>query len=97
MLYTTPMDRTRVAVASEPGPTSVGQDGSEPPTVDEIRAGLASVAEQLRALWSVALEQGDFDEITRIVDASHAVERALVALDTPARVGGWSPRRPSHR
>jgi hypothetical protein len=45
-----------------------------------IRADLDTLASELRALWSSALEDGDFDEVTRVVEASHAVHRAAVAL-----------------
>jgi hypothetical protein len=31
-------------------------------------------------LWSSTLERGDFEEVTRLVEASHAVHCAVVAL-----------------
>ena len=57
--------------------------------VGAIGAALEVLASDLRSLWSSALGHGDFDEITRIIEASHAVHRAVIALraDTliPAR------------
>jgi hypothetical protein len=60
-----------------------------PPTVaidaiDAIGASLDTLAADLRALCSAALESGDFNEVTRLVEASHAVHRAALALDTDA-------------
>jgi hypothetical protein len=51
-------------------------------TVDAgaLHAKLDTVAAGLRALWCSALERGDLDEISRLVDASHSVHRALIAL-----------------
>jgi hypothetical protein len=41
-------------------------------------------------LWSSTLERGDFEEVTRIVEASHAVHRAVVAVspDSPMPESG---------
>ena len=55
----------------------------------DVRAALEELASDLRSLWSLALGRGDFDEITRVVEANHAVHLAVIALrvDTviPAR------------
>ena len=48
--------------------------------VGEIRRVLDTVASDLRHLWLSAIERGDFVEITRLVEASHAVHRAALAL-----------------
>jgi hypothetical protein len=41
---------------------------------------LEAAAEELRDLWSTAFERADFAEVTRLVEASHAVHRAVIAL-----------------
>lgn len=46
---------------------------------------LDGVDRELHALWSDALVKGDFDEITRLVTASHAVHSAAIALLGNAR------------
>jgi hypothetical protein len=63
---------------------------SRPPELDDIRAELETLAGALRALWSSTLERGDFEEVTRIVEASHAVHRAVVAVspDSPMPESG---------
>jgi len=53
---------------------------SRPPELDDIWAELETLARALRALWSSTLERGDFEEVTRLVEASHAVHCAVVAL-----------------
>lgn len=50
--------------------------------VSRIQASLDRLFAELRTLWSSALEQGDFEEITRLVEASHAVHRAGIALES---------------
>jgi hypothetical protein len=45
-----------------------------------VRVNLETVANALARLWSSALDRGDFDEITRLVEASHAVHLAVVSL-----------------
>jgi len=50
--------------------------------VSHIQARLDGLSAELRTLWSSALERGDFQETTRIVEASHAVHRAAVALES---------------
>ncbi len=50
--------------------------------VSHIQASLDRLSAELRTLWSSALEQGDFQEITRFVEASHAVHRAVIALES---------------
>ena len=60
---------------------SLGADPreSDAPTRDPA-ATLDRVADDLHALWTDALALGDFAEVTRLVEASHAVHRAVVAL-----------------
>jgi hypothetical protein len=66
-------------------------DGGERSVLDlsDVGRALDTIAMALRSRWASALEHGDFEEVTRIVEASHAVHRAAVALtgDTllPAR------------
>jgi hypothetical protein len=60
--------------------------GARTADLGAIRADLDTVALQLRALWSSALEDGDFEEVTRLVEASHAVHRAVVALSPDSLV-----------
>jgi hypothetical protein len=62
--------------------------GTRPPELDDIRAELETLARALRALWSSTFERGDFDEITRLVEASHAVHRAVVALSPDSLAPG---------
>jgi hypothetical protein len=64
-----------------------------PPELDDIRAELETLARALRALWSSTLERGDFEEVTRVVEASHAVHRAVVAVspDSPVPESGRFP------
>jgi hypothetical protein len=62
-----------------------------PDGVGELRADLDTLADKLRGLWSSALERGDFDEISRLVDASHAIHRAAVALSAERAVLAWGP------
>lgn len=69
-------------------------DRAVPPTAGpDIVTTLAAVAARLRAMESRAVEDGDFDEVTRLVEAGHAVERALVAL-TPGAAGATTPSSP---
>jgi len=53
--------------------------------LDDVRAVLDGVDRQLRAMWSSALERGEFREIDRLLEASQALQRVAVALaaDTP--------------
>lgn len=50
--------------------------------VSHIQARLNGLSAELRTLWSSALERGDFQEIARLVEASHAVHRAVIALES---------------
>jgi hypothetical protein len=63
--------------------------------VGEIRTVLDTVAADLRHLWLSAIERGDFAEITRLVEASHAVHRAALALtaDGVITAGAGIPQR----
>lgn len=58
-----------------------------------IRANLDNLASELRRLWSLALEVGDFDEVNRLTEASHAVHRATVALSPDSVVLSPRPSR----
>jgi hypothetical protein len=64
-----------------------------PPELDDIRAELETLAGALRAVWSSTLERGDFDEITQLVEASHAVHCAVVALSPGGLLPESSPFR----
>lgn len=46
----------------------------------QITMALDALSSQINALWSSALAQGDFDDVTRIVEAGHAIHRAALAL-----------------
>ena len=50
------------------------------PGVGEICAELDTLAGRLCGMSSSAMRRGDFDEVTRVVEATHAVQRAIVAL-----------------
>ena len=50
-------------------------------SVSGARSSLESVAADLRGLWAAAIDRADFAEVARLVEASHAVHRALIALD----------------
>lgn len=49
--------------------------------LEEIIVALDALSSQINALWSSALARQDFDEVTRIVEASHAIHRAALALE----------------
>lgn len=61
------------------------------PVVDvaDVRAALDMLASDLRSLWSSAIAHGDFDEITRVVEASHAIHRAAIALRADSLIPTW--------
>lgn len=48
--------------------------------VGEVQALLEEIAAELSILSSTAMTSGDFDEITRLVEAAQAVHLALVSL-----------------
>jgi hypothetical protein len=52
---------------------------------------LDALARDLRARWSDALAEGDFATIDRLVEASHAVHRAAVALTEESFVPSATP------
>jgi hypothetical protein len=54
--------------------------------LDDVEVHLEAAAAELRAQWATALLTGDFSTIDRIAEASHAVHRALVALQTDGLV-----------
>lgn len=69
------------------GSTIPGSDAASPidlrqggTGIDAVEATLDTVASDLRSLWSSALERGDFDEVTRLIEVSHAVHVAIIAL-----------------
>jgi hypothetical protein len=74
---------------------------SQIPTIDlrdpALLATLASeldhVAAELRSLWSSALEAGDFIDVTRFAEAGHAVQRAVIALETDQLIADNAGRR----
>lgn len=47
----------------------------------DVHADLEAVAAELRRQWAAAMRVGDFTTIDGLVQASYAVERALVALE----------------
>lgn len=65
---------------ARPASKSSRQHESRSPGVAEICAELDTLAGRLCGMWSSAMGQGDFDEVTRVVEATHAVQRAIVAL-----------------
>jgi hypothetical protein len=65
-----------------------------PADINDVAATLDAVAGDLRALWSVAIARSDCREITRLVDASHAEHRAVVALRTDNVISAGPDRRP---
>jgi hypothetical protein len=61
----------------------------------ETRRKLEDVASELRGLWAEAIERADFAEVARLVDASHAVHRAVIALSADAVACGWVGEHPT--
>jgi hypothetical protein len=47
----------------------------------ELRDRLRAIAVDVDRMWQAALNLGDFDLVTRTTEASHALHRALLALD----------------
>ena len=66
---------------------------ASPADMRDIRAALDALAAKLGARWSSAVERGDFDEVTRLVEASYAVHRAVVALTADGLVPAQSSAR----
>ena len=52
----------------------------------DLQRRLDSLASDLRVLWAAALERGDVHEASRLVDASHAVHRASLAMKLDSRL-----------
>ena len=53
-----------------------------------LQTKLQAIADEIDGLWQGALDSQDIDLITRTVDASHGVHRALLALrDDPFVIG----------
>jgi hypothetical protein len=48
--------------------------------IGHVSASLDALAADLRCLWASALEGGDFDEVTRLAEATQAVHCAVIAL-----------------
>jgi hypothetical protein len=48
--------------------------------IEQVGATLDAVAVDLRRLWTSALAHGETSEVTRLVEAGHAVHDAIVAL-----------------
>jgi hypothetical protein len=44
---------------------------------------LDAAAAQIQAMWMGSLESEDFDEVTRLAEASQAIHRARLAMDRP--------------
>ena len=63
---------------------------------EDLQQRLQALAEDVDAFWRASLECGDFNLVTCSVEASHAVHRAIGALDVDRYViGGRSGgRRP---
>lgn len=55
---------------------------------EDLRATLQSIADEIDGLWRRALDSQDLDLVTRAVDASHGVHRALLALGDDRVVRG---------
>lgn len=77
------------AAAAHRASTEIDLRAGTPDTAHAIEA-LDAVARDLRRVWATALARGDFDELTRLVEASHAVQRAVISLkgDAPVAVPG---------
>jgi endonuclease/exonuclease/phosphatase (EEP) superfamily protein YafD len=75
---------------AQPPPTGIpGELPHRPSAADlaEVQHTLDEISERLSALWAAALVAGDFNDIDRLVEASHAVHRAAVALTADRWVG----------
>jgi len=57
-------------------------------SISGARSRLESVAVDLRDLWAAAIDRADFAEVARLVEASHAVHRALIALESQTVIAG---------
>ena len=55
---------------------------------EDLRERLQALADDVDAFWRASLEVGDFNLVTCSVDASHAVHRAIAALDVDRYVVG---------
>jgi hypothetical protein len=54
--------------------------------LDDVQARLDQLAADLAALSAAAMSGGDFDQITRLIEASQAVQRAVLSLRADAAV-----------
>ena len=72
-------DVTRRAVegSADAGSTTAAQVGRSPAS---LRTRLQAVADEVDGLWQDALDSQNLDLVTRAVDASHGIHRALLAL-----------------
>lgn len=69
---------------TDDGATSAAPAGG---TRAGLRDTLQAIAGEIDGLWRDALESQDFDLVTRAVDASHGVHRALLALADRSVIG----------
>ena len=65
------------------------------PDLSAICADLDTLGAELQVMWRSALEGGDFEEVTRLVEASHAVYRAVIALSPESVTVSRVSRRPA--
>lgn len=64
----------------QPEPTPGGNtEGAEA----KARRLLDAAAAQIQAMWLGSLESEDFDEVTRLAEASQAIHRARLAMERP--------------
>jgi hypothetical protein len=67
-------------VTKQPVPTR--RADSEAAEVKAVRL-LDAAAAQIQAMWLGSLESEDFDEVTRLAEASQAIHRARLAMERP--------------
>jgi hypothetical protein len=75
---------------TQPPPTGLPGELPHRPSaadLDDVQHTLDQIAERLSSLWAAALVAGDFRDIDRLVEASHAVHRAAAALTVDRQVG----------
>jgi hypothetical protein len=80
--------RDTTAESRPPDPTLRDRGGGATER-SEISHDLESVGARVDALWATALIRKDFREVDRLVEVSHAVHRALIALQPDSVI----PRR----
>ncbi|MEO8266311.1 MAG: hypothetical protein ABI706_12480 [Ilumatobacteraceae bacterium] len=80
-------NRASVVAMNAPRADAVVTSSTSPPArmgTGELRDRLRSVAEDVDLLWYEAIDREDSALVTRSVQASHAVHRALIALEDNA-------------